>query len=406
VRVLHVITGLDAGGAEHQLRLLLRHLPVRCEVATLTNPGLVAAAIRADGTPVFHLGMRHNRDASVLPRLAGLMRRRRYDLVHTHLYRACVYGAVAARLAGVPHLVATEHSLGPTMIEGRPVSPGVRRLYLAAQRRADATIAVSAAVADRLAGWGVPAGRITVIPNGIEAARFRYDPRQRAAYRARLGLRDGDPVVGAVARLEPPKQLAELVRAVAGLDGVTLLLVGAGSQRAELAALADAAGIAGRVRFAGGTGQVHPALCAMDVLASPSPAETFGVAVLEALACGLPVVYASCPAVEELPAGDAPGARRVPAGAQAMREALRGILATPAPADRTPPPAVSRYDIGSAAARVARLYQQVRAARWQPDRPTNRPAAPRPGPAGQGPRPGTRPPPGPAPAGVIPTEES
>ena len=69
MKVLHVITGLGAGGAEQQLRLLLRHLPLCCDVVTLTNPGAVAAGIEADGTAVTHLGMNGNRDLSALPRV-------------------------------------------------------------------------------------------------------------------------------------------------------------------------------------------------------------------------------------------------------------------------------------------------------------------------------------------------
>lgn len=69
MRVLHVITGLASGGAEQQLRLLLAHLPaaapeLRSEVAVLTNPGMLASAIAADGTPVAHLRMRSNRDVA------------------------------------------------------------------------------------------------------------------------------------------------------------------------------------------------------------------------------------------------------------------------------------------------------------------------------------------------------
>lgn len=110
VKVLHIITGLGVGGAEQQLRLLLRHMPMPCDVLTLTNPGPVAEGLRADGVRVVHLGMRGNRDLGALPRLARFIRHGRYDLVHTHLYRACVYGRLAARLAGVRATVATEHS--------------------------------------------------------------------------------------------------------------------------------------------------------------------------------------------------------------------------------------------------------------------------------------------------------
>lgn len=91
-RALHVITGLGIGGAEQQLRLLLRHLPMPCDVLTLTNPGPVAEGLRADGVRVVHLGMTGNRDLGALPKLVRFIRRGRYDLVHTHLYRACVYG--------------------------------------------------------------------------------------------------------------------------------------------------------------------------------------------------------------------------------------------------------------------------------------------------------------------------
>ena len=108
--ILHIITGLAAGGAEQQLRLLLRHQQ-DAEVVTLTNPGIMAEAIQFEGTIVHHLGMRANTDAVALPRLVRLVRAGRFDVVHAHLYRACVYGRVAARLAGLP-VVATEHSLG------------------------------------------------------------------------------------------------------------------------------------------------------------------------------------------------------------------------------------------------------------------------------------------------------
>lgn len=77
MKVVHVITGLGIGGAEQQLRLLLRHLPperATCHVVTLTNPGPVADGIRSDGTGVTHLGMAGNRDLRAVPRLARLIR--------------------------------------------------------------------------------------------------------------------------------------------------------------------------------------------------------------------------------------------------------------------------------------------------------------------------------------------
>ncbi|MFF3633547.1 glycosyltransferase [Streptomyces sp. NPDC002250] len=365
MRALHVITGLGVGGAEQQLRLLLRHLPARCDVVTLTNPGPVADGLAADGVRVTHLGMSGNRDVAALPRLARVIRRGRYDLVHTHLYRACLYGRIAARIAGVRAVVATEHSLGDSQMEGRPLTAGVRALYLAGERLGRITVAVSPTVADRLTRWGVPRPRIAVVPNGVDLDGFRFDPERRRLTRARLGLPDDAFVVGGIGRLAPGKRFDVLIRALALLpDDCRLLLVGGGPEEAALRRAAERAGVAGRVLFTGerpyapdgSPGPELPALTsAMDVLAAPSPEEAFGLAVVEALAAGLPVRYASCPAVEDLPPEAAPDALRVTGGADAYARALAGVRAA-GPGPRTAPEAPRHYCITRSAARLMDVY--------------------------------------------------
>ncbi|MEU8774718.1 glycosyltransferase [Streptomyces sp. NPDC048606] len=366
MKALHIITGLGVGGAEQQLRLLLRHMPMTCDVLTLTNPGPVAEGLRADGVRVVHLGMSGNRDLGALPRLVGFIRRGRYDLVHTHLYRACVYGRLAARLAGVPAIVATEHSLGEGEIEGRPLTRGVRALYLAGERLGAATVAVSDTVAGRLADWGVPPARVHVVPNGIEAARFRFDEGVRRATRARTGLPERAFVVGGVGRLVPGKRFDVLVRAVAALPGAHLLLAGDGPERAALRSLAAELGAQSRIHLLGErdplgdspdgrTPGIPALLAAMDVFVSPSKEEAFGLAVVEALAAGLPVLHVTCPAIDDLPAAQAPGARRIGTGTEELVAALRGHME--AGARRLPPPPVARrYDIASSARRLLDVY--------------------------------------------------
>ena len=155
MKVLHVITGLEAGGAEIQLAMLVRHTRHEPDVLTLYNPGSVADQIRADGIRVRDLGMTRNTQLGALLRLRSIIADGRYDVVHTHLYRAQIYARPAARLARTPVVVTTEHSIGETHIERRKMTSGVRGLYLGSELFSDATIAVSDVVRERLIRWGV-----------------------------------------------------------------------------------------------------------------------------------------------------------------------------------------------------------------------------------------------------------
>jgi glycosyltransferase involved in cell wall biosynthesis len=382
MKVAHIITGLGMGGAEQQLRLMLRHLPARCDVFTLTAPGSVGDGILADGHRVTHVGMTGNLDATVVPLLVHLLREGRYDLVHTHLYRACLYGRLAARLAGVRAVVATEHSLGDDSIEGRPLSFGVRALYLASERLGCATVAVSDTVAQRLRRWGVPATRLHTVPNGIDARRFRFDPAARAATRARLGIPEGTFLVGGVGRLVPGKHFETLVRAVAVLPDARLLLAGDGPERGTLHGIASALGALDRIHMlgecdgtiasaGGGAWEIPDLLAAMDVFVSPSSDEAFGLAVLEALAAGLPALHVTCPAIDDLPSWEAPGARRIGTGVPELT-ALLCEYQRGGPVRLPVPPVVDRYDIARSAERLMAVY---RAATGAPQLPATAPSA-------------------------------
>jgi glycosyltransferase involved in cell wall biosynthesis len=390
MRVAHIITGLGVGGAEQQLRLMLQHLPVRSDVFTLTAPGAVAEGILADGNRVTHLGMSGNLDVTVMPLLVQVIRDGGYDLVHTHLYRACLYGRLAARMAGVRAVVATEHSLGEKEIEGRPLTLGVRAMYLASERLGSATVAVSDTVAQRLRRWGVPAARVHTVPNGIDARRFRFDPAARAATRARIGIPDGTFVVGGVGRLVPGKHFETLVRAVSVLPEARLVLAGDGPEREQLHAIASALGAEDRIHLLGecnGTAdsdggpayEIPDVLAAMDVFVSPSSEEAFGLAVLEALASGLPALHVTCPAVDDLPSDQAPGAHRIGTSVPELTATLREFAAVGAV--RLPvPPVVDRYDIARSAEGLMAVYRAATGTKQLPA-PASPVAAPAPAPS-------------------------
>jgi len=173
----------------------------------------------------------------------------------------------------------------------------------------------------------------------------------RKAFRARHGIAEEAAVIGGLGRLEPTKRFDVLIDAVRDLPGTVLLLVGDGSARAALELHARDAGVADRVVFAGAEPHAREALCAMDILASPSEQETFGLAILEGLAAGLPVLYTTCPPMENV---EVVNAHRVPADAAHFREAIARELST---LDRYPVPnVVTTHDIKRSAETISELY--------------------------------------------------
>lgn len=368
MKVLHMITGLGVGGAELQLRSILQHTRHESEVVTLYNPGPVADMIRADGGRVTDLGMTSNTELPALMRLHRLIRDGGYDVVHTHLYRSQIYGRPAAWLARTPVVVSTEHSIGETHLERRPMTSSVRALYLATERLSDATIAVSSTVHERLEKWGVRPRRITLIPNGVDLDRVSFDADARARIRAEFGIGAADYVIGVLGRLDPNKQFDLVIEAAAPLlDGSTkLLIVGKGDEDAHLRDVARACGVADQVVFAGERHDVAAMLSALDLFVASSRQETFGLSVLEALANGAPVLYTTCPALDGL---DVDRARRVPSTVAGMRAALEQERRA-GPRERVAVPAIrDAYGIEAVTARIDDLYEELALAghrrRWR-----------------------------------------
>jgi glycosyltransferase involved in cell wall biosynthesis len=362
MKVLHVITGLDVGGAELQLDAILQHTRHEADVVTLYNPGPVADRLREHGVTVRNLGMRRNTELGALRRLYRIIRAGRYDVVHAHLYRAQIYARPAARLAGTPVVVTTEHSIGETHIERRKMSAGVRALYLASELTSDATIAVADVVRDRLVRWGVPDRKITVIPNGLDFRGLTFDLATRARVRAEFGITPDTFVMGTLGRLDPNKRIDLAIEAAAPMLGDTckLLVIGRGADHDRLAATAQKAGVADHVIFAGYQADTTAMLSAMDLNLTTSLQETFGMSVLEALANGVPVLYTTCPALDGI---STDRARPVAGNVTALRaEMAKEIEAGFRP--REPVIAImDRYGIDSVTQRVDDLYERLDGAR-------------------------------------------
>ncbi|HET9253653.1 MAG TPA: glycosyltransferase [Pseudonocardiaceae bacterium] len=358
MKVLHVITGLGVGGAELQLRSILQHTRHDSDVVTLYNPGPVAEMITGDGRRVRDLGMTRNTELPAVLRLARLIRAGRYHVVHVHLYRSCIYGRLAARLAGTPVVVTTEHSIGETHLERRKMTLGVRALYLGTDLCSDATISVSPAVSQRLIRWGVRARKIELIPNGLDFNRIAFDPDARARIREEFTLPQDAYVIGVLGRLDPIKRFDMVIKAAAPLldDQHRLLIVGDGKIRSELEAEAAKAGVSDLVTFAGERHDVAAMFSSLDLFIAASDQETFGLSVLEALANGIPALYTTCPALDGITTDRA---RQVPGTVEGLRQEIAAEMAG-GPRQREGVPAIREmYGIESVTRQIDDLYERL-----------------------------------------------
>ena len=259
-------------------------------------------------------------------RLYRFIRRGGFQLVHTHGYFADICTLPLTKLLGIPSVSTCHGFIG---------NDRNLRIYNALDRFAlalsDKIIAVSEGIRGRLVDSGLKDQRITVVPNAVSttADRERLLPR-REVQRRRLGIADGELVIGYVGRLSEEKGLSFLVGALCQLQAagtsVKLLLVGDGEERQRLAAQTSAAGLADRVVFAGFQTDVEDWLAAFDLFVLPSLTEGTPLALLEAMAAGLPVVATAVGGIPGI-INDGENGFLVPAAdVEALREKLERLL--------------------------------------------------------------------------------
>jgi glycosyltransferase involved in cell wall biosynthesis len=248
-----------------------------------------------------------------------------FDLIDGHyLYPDGVAAVWLAEEAGLP-VVLTARGSDTSQLPHYRV-PG--RLIRQAIGRADALIAVSAALGEGLVALGAPPAKVTVLRNGVELSLFRPHP-DRSAARAALGL--AGPTLISVGHLIERKRNHLTIEALALLPDHTLLLVGEGPERAALEALAQRLGVADRVRFEGAV--PHKALpryyTAADVMVLASSREGWANVLLEAMACGTPVVATPAWGSREAVAAPEAGIVVEEATGAAIAEAIRRLAAAP-----------------------------------------------------------------------------
>jgi glycosyltransferase involved in cell wall biosynthesis len=330
VRIVHLLIGSELRGGEAVALALARAARARGDEISFVTPerGPFVDVAAADGFDVDVVPLRRSFQLGAAARLALLLRRRRADLLHTHVQAAAGAPArLAARLAGVP-VLAHLH------IENHLRPRGVRRLVLrvldnATGRLCARAIAVSEATREAFVRQGWPESLIDVVYNGVD-----LDVRANGSGRRTLAIPPDVPVVAEIARLCDVKGQRELITALAEVPDARLVLVGGdleagGAFQADLERTADRLGVRERVVFAGQRADAADLLADVDVFALPSWTEGLPITVLEAMARGRPVVATPVGGTPEVVADGETGLLVPPQDPAALAAALRRLLADP-----------------------------------------------------------------------------
>lgn len=329
--VCHVVHRFDYGGLENGIVNLVNGLPAgdaRHAIVALTAASDFQKRIRRDDVQVFAIGKRPGKDFGAYVRLYRLFRALRPSVVHTRNV-GTIDCALIASLARVPVRVHGEHGWDVTDPDGTsPKYLRVRRLF---GRFVHGFVAVS----EEIRAWlvervGVPATRVRRICNGVDTARFRPQPAARARLPASIATPE-TIVIGSVTRFTDIKDPLNLVRAFVACRGelagrgvkVALVMAGDGPLLAQARSELDAAGCANDAWLPGARDDVADLMAAFDVFALGSRREGISNTVLEAMACGVPVVASATGGNLEVIADGTTGRLVPPADSTALAAALR-----------------------------------------------------------------------------------
>ncbi|MDF9406962.1 glycosyltransferase family 4 protein [Pelotomaculum isophthalicicum JI] len=369
LRVLHIISDTNIGGAGRHLLTFLEHFDrtklavyVLCPPASLLLEQCVAMGIKTYTSP-YLAGDRSFgwRGLSGLIRELGVIARDcRIDIVHTH---ASFSGRLAAKAVRVPRIVYTKHRMDWGVSRGWFKKKVIAYLNRLTSHR---VIAVSLAVKEDLLSDGVPEKKIALIYNGVDIEKLREQARPEKL--KSIPCLGNSRVVGMVARLEPEKGHRYFLEAssmvLAKLENVFFIVVGTGSLADDLRETAKNLGISERVLFTGYQDDIAKFIAMMDVMVIPSLTEAFGISMIEGMCLGKPCVASAVGGLVEIAGQDGRVAFLVPPGnAEAIAEKVIFLLENPGFAGSMGSHAAEeveiRFSAEKMAGEIASLYYEM-----------------------------------------------
>jgi glycosyltransferase involved in cell wall biosynthesis len=363
IRVVEVLaTGTTGGAQEHLFGLVTRMDASRFDVSIVSlSPGSAVRKLERAGFDVLVLD--EPDDAIAVGALAAHLVGIRPEVIHNHMYRAELVGTRAAIALGEvgyrrPYVVSTVHS-------SRVRSEEDREMLRVLTPHMNQLIAVSKMIEAKLESEGRTTAPIRRIYNGVDLSRYE-NQEPCCTLPEEYGMEPGSQIVGVVARLEPEKGHPTLLEAwpavLRSVPDAYLLIVGEGSRRDALEALARDLHIAHRVVFTGRRDDVPAVTAALDVAVLPSYREAQGLSILEALALSRPVVASDVGGIPEVITDGVTGLLVPPHDADALAAAIVRLLRDHPYADtlgRAGHDMVhDRFDIGTMVGLVQQIYEE------------------------------------------------
>ncbi len=331
MNVLHMTTHLQMGGISIYILRLAKFLkPHGVQTHVFSSGGALTAQLEEEGARVYERPVRtknmlHPKLYLQLPYLVRLVRTQKIDLIHAHTRVMQTLAACLSRLTGVP-VITTCHGF---------YHPKLGRLLFPAWGHC--AIAISHLVQDHLEkDLHVPKDRIRMIHNGVDAEGLKreYQRFQTGEIKKKLGFSEKDPVVGIIARLVKDKGHEYVLRAVKLLEkeypSLKLIIAGDGPNRAALESLTAELELEEKVRFTGTVTDIAEFLSAMDLFTLPATwREGFGLSIIEAMACGKPVIVTNIWALSVLVQHEITGLLVEPKDEKALAAAIHRLLTEP-----------------------------------------------------------------------------
>lgn len=298
-KVVHIITGLNDGGAEGVLtRLCLHSKKVQHVVISLMDEGKYGPLLAQSGVAVHCLGMNPGKPSIFrLFRLVRLIRAEQPDAVQTWMYHADLFGGIAARLAGVHRVFWGIRMSSLERGKSSRLTLWIARLCALLSRWVPERIICCANKAVSVhSELGYQSDKLVMIPNGYDLSRFKGDPAIGNSVRRELGLGSGVFVMGMVGRFDPLKDHFNLLDALAKFAETEIdfrcLLVGKGlgPDNAALTTRIADLGLQDKVQLVGQRPDIPAIMNALDLHVLSSCSEGFPNVIAEAMACGIPCI--------------------------------------------------------------------------------------------------------------------